>query len=159
MNNVEPSSLYEASEEDNTQVGADRWRVGWRAMLLAALVALGGVAVLAALAWGYVATSARVRVTVDGMTASVLTHKATVDDLLTEMELKLAPEDHLTPPISTPLVPGLSITVQRARPVLVHVDGRTTTVPVHGQRDISPSLIRKIAQDIGLAADEFVAHR
>lgn len=40
-----------------------------------------------------------------------------------------------------------------------HPDGRTTTVPVHGQRDISPSLIRKIAQDIGLAADEFVAHR
>jgi len=40
-----------------------------------------------------------------------------------------------------------------------HADGRTTTVPVHGGRDISPSLIRKIAQDIGLSADEFVAHR
>jgi predicted RNA binding protein YcfA (HicA-like mRNA interferase family) len=40
-----------------------------------------------------------------------------------------------------------------------HADGRTTTVPVHGGRDISPSLIRKIAQDIGLSADEFVSHR
>ena len=40
-----------------------------------------------------------------------------------------------------------------------HADARTTTVPVHGGRDISPSLIRKIAQDIGLSADEFVTHR
>ena len=40
-----------------------------------------------------------------------------------------------------------------------HPDGRGTTVPDHGGRDISPSLLRKIAQDIGLTADELVSRR
>ncbi|MEM1096764.1 MAG: type II toxin-antitoxin system HicA family toxin [Bacteroidota bacterium] len=31
-----------------------------------------------------------------------------------------------------------------------HADGRRTTVPVHKGRDISPSLLRKIARDIGV---------
>jgi predicted RNA binding protein YcfA (HicA-like mRNA interferase family) len=38
-------------------------------------------------------------------------------------------------------------------------DGRTTTVPVHKGRDISPSLLRKIASDIGLTAEEFLRYR
>ncbi len=37
-----------------------------------------------------------------------------------------------------------------------HADGRATTVPDHGGRDISPSLLRKIARDIGLSPEEFV---
>jgi predicted RNA binding protein YcfA (HicA-like mRNA interferase family) len=40
-----------------------------------------------------------------------------------------------------------------------HADGRSTTVPFHGGRDISPTLIRQIAQDIGLRPDEFLQHR
>lgn len=40
-----------------------------------------------------------------------------------------------------------------------HADGRGTTVPDHGARDISPVLIRQIAKDIGLTAEEFVALR
>ena len=40
-----------------------------------------------------------------------------------------------------------------------HTDGRSTTVPVHGGRDLSPILLRRIARDIGLTAQEFVAHR
>ena len=38
----------------------------------------------------------------------------------------------------------------------VHPDGRSTTVPVHGSRDISPVLLRHIARDVGLTAAEFV---
>lgn len=38
-----------------------------------------------------------------------------------------------------------------------HADGRTTTVPFHAGRDISPSLLRKIAQDIGMQVRDFVA--
>ncbi len=37
-----------------------------------------------------------------------------------------------------------------------HVDGRGTTVPFHGGRDISPTLLRKIAKDIGLTAEELL---
>jgi predicted RNA binding protein YcfA (HicA-like mRNA interferase family) len=40
-----------------------------------------------------------------------------------------------------------------------HPDGRATTVPDHGGRDISPSLLRKIARDIGMTAEELVAAR
>ena len=40
-----------------------------------------------------------------------------------------------------------------------HNDGRTTTVPFHQGRDISPSLLRKIASDIGMSVEEFLTHR
>jgi predicted RNA binding protein YcfA (HicA-like mRNA interferase family) len=37
-----------------------------------------------------------------------------------------------------------------------HPDGRGTTVPVHKGRDISPTLLRKIAQDIGMRPEDMV---
>jgi predicted RNA binding protein YcfA (HicA-like mRNA interferase family) len=38
-----------------------------------------------------------------------------------------------------------------------HPDGRVTTVPFHPGRDISPSLLRQIAHDVGLTVREFIA--
>ena len=40
-----------------------------------------------------------------------------------------------------------------------HADGRCTTVPFHMGRDISPSLLRKIARDVQLTVDELLAVR
>ncbi|MCY4589374.1 MAG: type II toxin-antitoxin system HicA family toxin [Alphaproteobacteria bacterium] len=40
-----------------------------------------------------------------------------------------------------------------------HQDGRATIIPVHGGRDLSPILLRRIARDVGLTADEFVGYR
>lgn len=37
-----------------------------------------------------------------------------------------------------------------------HEDGRHTTVPFHKGRDISPSLLRVIAGDIGLTVEQFL---
>jgi predicted RNA binding protein YcfA (HicA-like mRNA interferase family) len=37
-----------------------------------------------------------------------------------------------------------------------HADGRGTTVPFHAGRDISPTLLRKIAKDIGLTPEELL---
>ena len=37
-----------------------------------------------------------------------------------------------------------------------HADGRGTTVPFHAGRDISPTLLRKIARDVGLTVEEFL---
>ncbi|HEX6088268.1 MAG TPA: type II toxin-antitoxin system HicA family toxin [Thermoanaerobaculia bacterium] len=37
-----------------------------------------------------------------------------------------------------------------------HADGRVTTVPDHKGRDIAPGLLRKILDDVGLAAEEFL---
>ena len=39
-----------------------------------------------------------------------------------------------------------------------HADGRATTVPFHKGRDISPSLLRKIARDIGVTVDQLLGH-
>lgn len=38
-----------------------------------------------------------------------------------------------------------------------HPDGRVTTVPFHLGRDISPSLLRQIAHDVGLSVEAFLA--
>ena len=38
-----------------------------------------------------------------------------------------------------------------------HPDGRVTTVPVHKGRDISPTLLRQIAQDVHLTLEELLA--
>jgi len=37
-----------------------------------------------------------------------------------------------------------------------HPDGRGTTVPFHAGRDISPTLLRRIAKDIGLTAEHLL---
>jgi len=37
-----------------------------------------------------------------------------------------------------------------------HPDGRGTTVPFHSGRDISPTLLRKIARDIGVTVEELM---
>jgi predicted RNA binding protein YcfA (HicA-like mRNA interferase family) len=40
-----------------------------------------------------------------------------------------------------------------------HPDGRGTTVPNHQGRDVSPILLRQIARDIGMTAEELISHR
>ena len=40
-----------------------------------------------------------------------------------------------------------------------HADGRRTTVPFHGSRDISPLLLRQIAKDIDLTIEELIQVR
>jgi predicted RNA binding protein YcfA (HicA-like mRNA interferase family) len=40
-----------------------------------------------------------------------------------------------------------------------HADGRSTTVPFHAGRDISPTLLRKIARDIRLTVEELLGSR
>jgi predicted RNA binding protein YcfA (HicA-like mRNA interferase family) len=40
-----------------------------------------------------------------------------------------------------------------------HPNGRCTTVPFHLGRDISPILLRQIAKDVGMSAEEFVQWR
>lgn len=40
-----------------------------------------------------------------------------------------------------------------------HPDGRTTTVPFHAGRDISPTLLRKICKDAGHSVESFLQTR
>jgi len=39
-----------------------------------------------------------------------------------------------------------------------HDDGRYTTVPFHGSRDVSPLLLRQIIRDIRITSEEFAKH-
>ena len=38
-----------------------------------------------------------------------------------------------------------------------HPDGRATTVPFHAGRDISPTLFRQIARDVGMTVADLLA--
>jgi predicted RNA binding protein YcfA (HicA-like mRNA interferase family) len=40
-----------------------------------------------------------------------------------------------------------------------HADGRGTTVPFHPGRDISPTLLRKIARDLEITVEELLDRR
>ena len=40
-----------------------------------------------------------------------------------------------------------------------HSDGRSTTVPFHVGRDISPILLRQIAKDVGLTVEEMLKNK
>lgn len=52
---------------------------------------------------------------------------------------------------------GFSVIRQRGSHVQYRrADGRGTTVPLHKGRDIAPALLRQIAKDIGMNADELI---
>ncbi|MCA9871953.1 MAG: DUF348 domain-containing protein [Anaerolineae bacterium] len=99
--------------------------------LLAGLTVILATAVLAGLGWGFTVTAAPVSVSVDGMAVEVLTHQHTVGDLLAEMQIVLAAEDHVTPALDAPLVENSAIVIQRARPVIVHGDSRQRLIRTH----------------------------
>ncbi len=55
---------------------------------------------------------------------------------------------------------GFEVVRQRgSHKQLRHPDGRATTVPFHAGRDISPTLLRKIAADVRLTVDELLGAR
>lgn len=107
----------------------------------AALARLAVVLLAAGLVWRFAVSSIPVTVQVDGYADRVFTHQRTVADLLTELNLSLAPEDRITPGPEQALTPDLQVQVTRARPLLVVADGRETLVRTHSQRigDIWPA--------------------
>ena len=40
-----------------------------------------------------------------------------------------------------------------------HPDGRCTTLPFHGARDLSPVLLRQIARDIRMTVEDMLSYR
>ena len=62
--------------------------------------------------------------------------------------------------IAIPGKPGFEEVRQRgSHKQFRHADGRRTTVPVHGGRDIAPLLLRQIIKDIRVAPEDFLRHR
>jgi len=98
-----------------------RFRAARRFWLL--LVGLAAVLLLG-LGWYAWANSVHVTLRDDGETVAVKTSPGTVADLLDREGITVGLHDEVTPSLVTPLHDGLVVTVLRAVPVSVRVDGR-----------------------------------
>lgn len=76
----------------------------------------------------YWLTAKSVVVTVDGIAETVYTHRATVDALLSDLDLSLATDDRIIPGRAAEIEPGMNISVARGRPVTIFADGRDLRV-------------------------------
>ena len=59
------------------------------------------------------------------------TARSTIGEALREQDLSLYPEDRVTPPLDTPLSPGMSIFIERATPVTIKIDGQIINMRLH----------------------------
>jgi uncharacterized protein YabE (DUF348 family) len=87
--------------------------------------------IVAALAAGHHAMLTPVTLVVDGGVQRLHTHQDTVAALLMDVGLALHPEDIVAPALDTPLEPGLTVEVQRARPVYISADGHNVMLRTH----------------------------
>jgi uncharacterized protein YabE (DUF348 family) len=98
-------------------------------LLLTALKILVGLLLTAGtLAAGYRTTLTPVTLIVDGTPRQLHTHQETVAGLIADVGIELHPKDTIFPRLNTSLLPGMTIRIERARPVRVSVDGQSTTL-------------------------------
>ncbi|MFO7742270.1 MAG: ubiquitin-like domain-containing protein [Anaerolineae bacterium] len=83
------------------------------------------------LAAGYRTTRASVTLVIDGESRQLRTHQDTIDAVLTDAGVQLHPEDAIAPPPESSIQPGMTVHIERARPVEVSVDGQSTTLQTH----------------------------
>ncbi len=99
--------------------------------LIQGAVALIVLLLTGGLAAAYGADRIPVTLEVDGKARRVLTHQETVGALLLDAGLSLRPEDRVDPAPETPLQSGVTVRVQRAKPVIVRADGQTRILWTH----------------------------
>ena len=88
-----------------------------------------------------------VTVTVDGYTDTVRSSRATVGELLGDLGLTLTPLDRVDPPAETRLTPATRVSIARARPVRLLVDGRDVAAATWG------NTLRDAFTDADIAVD------
>jgi uncharacterized protein YabE (DUF348 family) len=69
-------------------------------------------------------TAKPITVTVDGMTETLATHRATVADVVLDLGITPGEQDRISPPLDSRLQRGQEVVVERARPVRILADGR-----------------------------------
>lgn len=103
--------------------GRSRWK---RALVLLSVVggalAAGGAALVA------LTQTKPVTLAVDGEAYPVRTQADTVGGLLRELNIQISAHDRVTPPTDAPVYAEMVVRVDRARPVRLHVDGRSQTI-------------------------------
>lgn len=95
-----------------------------RAWILIAAIAIG----LAAASLVYVATAGQVIVLVDGLEVEVRTHAGTVEGVLRAARVEVSEFDAVDPPIGARVSEDRMISVERAYPVEVEIDGAVMLV-------------------------------
>jgi resuscitation-promoting factor RpfB len=69
-------------------------------------------------------TALSITIQVDGVTETIITHRRTLEPLLSDLGLELQEADRISHPLATPLRRHLMVTVERSEPSLVVADGR-----------------------------------
>jgi uncharacterized protein YabE (DUF348 family) len=115
----------QSSEQSNPRFARSRpsvHRTAIRAALWLACLAVLSLAT--AVSWRWLGRSSMpITVLVDGEPQVVYTRRANVQALLDDLGLQVRPEDVLVPSAGTDLTPGLSVSIDRARPYELRVDG------------------------------------
>jgi uncharacterized protein YabE (DUF348 family) len=93
----------------------------WLQGLLVLMLVVGALALLG---MGMARTGSPLVVEIDGQRRELRTHASTVGEALRRAGLELHPEDLVTPGVGAPLQDGQIISVQRARPINLHADGK-----------------------------------
>lgn len=89
------------------------------------MATFSGTLVIIVLLWGgWSLTNIPVQMVVDGVPATVYTHRHTVGALLLDLGMTVHAHDRITPPPTTRLQRGLAVTIERAPRLELWADGR-----------------------------------
>jgi uncharacterized protein YabE (DUF348 family) len=89
-----------------------------------------------------------VTLTVDGDPTTVTVIQANVAEVLAAQGIALGPHDQVSPPVATPVRDGSVITVQRARPIDLVLDGR------QGRHWTVSTTVGGVLAELGLIVDQ-----
>jgi len=123
---------------------AARGRTGYRRhtalsihplILLAVLIIVFGAVIFGGF---YLLSAQPITLTIDGARQDMRTHQSTVGGMLAELNVFLEKEDRVQPALDTPIHSGITVTIDRAHPVIVEADGQRRRVLTHAvqPRDI-----------------------
>ncbi|WP_394941456.1 transglycosylase family protein [Psychromicrobium sp. YIM B11713] len=127
-------------------------KIGGQSLVLIALV-FGLV--------GFVTANKTVSLTVDGAQSSVQTFGGSVKEVLSRADVKISPEDQVTPSLESVVANGTAITVNTSKDVKVTLDGAQTMVQTHAgkvadlisQLGVASNAVVNAAQDAPLVGD------
>ncbi len=122
------------------------WTGGLSGRRRDAVAVLGAVVILWAL-WAWTATP--VTVVVDGYPLEVITHRASVGDLLLDLGLETDTMDRVAPTPPEEVRAGATIRIERAWPVQIVVDGKTLQAASWGE---TPA---EVLAEVGVAVDAY----
>ena len=106
-----------------------------------------GAGMLLLLAVGWQMTAVPVRVTVDGLSETVTTHRTNVAALMLDLGLTPNPADALEPALDASIEREMTIVLERARPLRLLADGRDRVISSRG------ATVGAVLVDAGIAVD------